>query len=80
VYVVQEDYGIQIPLGLPETSIAPILCAGVTMWSPLIEHGCLNKNKMTIGIVGIGGLGTMGIKLARAMGHTVIAFTRSQGK
>jgi len=52
------------------------------MWSPLVDNGCLNNNgkKMKVGIVGIGGLGTMGVKLAKAMGHDVVAFTRSKDK
>lgn len=78
-----EEYAIKIPdisADIPESNIAPILCAGVTMWSPLINHGCMEGKKKVIGIVGIGGLGTMGIKLARSMGHTVVAFTRSKDK
>ena len=56
------------------------MCAGVTMWSPLVDNGCLKGKKMKVGIVGIGGLGTMGVKLAKAMGHDVVAFTRSKDK
>lgn len=50
------------------------------MWSCLVDNGCLDKKGMIIGIVGVGGLGTMGIKLAVAMGHSVVAFTRSIDK
>jgi len=50
------------------------------MWSPLVDNGCLEKKNLKIGIVGIGGLGTMGLKLAKAMGHEVVAFTRSKDK
>ena len=44
---------------------APILCAGITMYSPLKYWGAAGDKKMTVGVVGIGGLGTMGIKLAK---------------
>ena len=60
--------------------VAPILCAGVTMYSPLCHWGALTKKNMHIGIVGIGGLGTMGVKLAKALGHTVYAISTSAGK
>lgn len=56
------------------------MCAGITMWSPLVDWGCMKGTKMQVGIVGVGGLGTMGIKLAAAMGHDVIAFSRSMEK
>ena len=62
---------------------APILCAGITMYSPLKHWGFAfqghNKNK-TVGVVGVGGLGTMGIKLAAALGHTVVAISTSANK
>jgi len=56
---------------------APIVCAGITMWDPLRYYGFTAKGgpKKTVGIVGIGGLGTMGIKLARALGHDVLAIS-----
>lgn len=59
---------------------APLLCAGITMFDPLKYYGCLEKKNMTIGIIGIGGLGTMGIKLAKAMGHQVVAISHSPSK
>jgi alcohol dehydrogenase (NADP+) len=59
----------------------PILCAGITMYEPLKYWGALEEGKkMTIGIVGIGGLGTMGIKLAKAAGHDVVAISTSANK
>lgn len=57
---------------------APLLCAGITLWSPL-RHWKAGPGKK-VGIVGIGGLGHMGIKLARALGAHVVAFTRSDSK
>jgi uncharacterized zinc-type alcohol dehydrogenase-like protein len=59
-------------------AVAPLLCAGITTWSPL-RHWGAGPGK-TVGIVGIGGLGHMGIKLARAMGAHVVAFTTSESK
>lgn len=59
-------------------AVAPLLCAGVTLWSPL-RHWNAGPGKK-IGIVGIGGLGHMGVKLARALGAHVVAFTTSEGK
>ena len=59
-------------------AVAPLLCAGITTWSPLRHWGAGPGKK--VGIVGIGGLGHMGIKLARALGAHVVAFTTSEGK
>ena len=59
-------------------AVAPLLCAGITTWSPL-RHWQVGPG-MTVGVVGIGGLGHMGIKLARALGAHVVAFTTSEGK
>lgn len=59
-------------------AVAPLLCAGITTWSPL-RHWKVGPGKK-VGVVGIGGLGHMGIKLARAMGAHVVAFTTSESK
>jgi uncharacterized zinc-type alcohol dehydrogenase-like protein len=59
-------------------AVAPLLCAGITTYSPL-RHWQAGPGK-TVGVVGIGGLGHMGIKLARAMGAHVVAFTTSESK
>lgn len=77
--VVDERYVLRI--GHPESrlaAVAPLLCAGITTYSPL-RHWGIGPGK-TVGIVGIGGLGHMGIKLARAMGAQVVAFTTSESK
>ena len=58
---------------------APILCAGITMYSPLKNWGAVNEKKI-VGIIGIGGLGTMGIKLAKALGNEVMAVSSSPNK
>ncbi|RMH93793.1 NAD(P)-dependent alcohol dehydrogenase [Lysobacter pythonis] len=59
-------------------AVAPLLCAGITTWSPL-RHWRAGPGK-TVGIVGIGGLGHMGVKLAAALGARVVAFTTSESK
>jgi uncharacterized zinc-type alcohol dehydrogenase-like protein len=58
--------------------VAPLLCAGITTWSPLRHWGAGPGKK--VGIVGIGGLGHMGVKLAKALGAHVVAFTTSPSK
>ncbi|MCK9489471.1 MAG: NAD(P)-dependent alcohol dehydrogenase [Xanthomonadales bacterium] len=59
-------------------AVAPLLCAGITTWSPL-RHWQVGPGRK-VGVVGIGGLGHMGIKLAHALGAHVVAFTTSEGK
>ena len=59
-------------------AVAPLLCAGITTWSPLRHWGAGPGKK--VGIVGIGGLGHMGVKLAHALGAHVVAFTTSENK
>jgi alcohol dehydrogenase (NADP+) len=59
-------------------AVAPLLCAGITTWSPL-RHWNVGPGKK-VGIVGIGGLGHMGVKLAHALGAQVVAFTTSESK
>lgn len=78
--VVHEHFCLKIPNGMPLELSAPILCAGITMYSPLENWGFTKGEKRTVGIVGIGGLGTMGVKLARALGHDVVAISTSANK
>lgn len=78
--VVHERFILRIPDGVPLDKAGPILCAGITLYDPLVHWGATKGKKMTIGIVGIGGLGTMGIKLAKAMGHRVVAISTSNKK
>lgn len=77
--VVKENFVLRIRH--PEkdlAAVAPLLCAGITTWSPL-RHWQAGPGKR-VGIVGLGGLGHMGVKLARAMGAEVTLFTTSAGK
>ncbi len=78
VMVAAEDFVLSIPNGLRPEVAAPILCAGVTTWSPMRHWGVKAGDK--VGIVGFGGLGDIAAKLARAMGAAVTVFTRSKEK
>jgi uncharacterized zinc-type alcohol dehydrogenase-like protein len=80
IHVVHEDFAFVIPANLDPAQAAPILCGGITMYDPLKHWGALDRKNMTIGIIGVGGLGTFGIKLAKAMGHTVMAISTSVKK
>ena len=77
--VVDEKFVLNIAHDEPQlAAVAPLLCAGITTYSPLRHWGAGPGKK--IGIVGIGGLGHMGIKLAHAMGAHTVAFTTSEAK
>lgn len=76
--VVDEAFVLRVPDGLDPASAAPLLCAGITTYSPLREFGAGAGKR--VGVVGLGGLGHMGVKLARAMGAEVTLFTTSPGK
>ena len=79
-HTVHEHFIIKIPDGMDLEKTAPIMCAGITLYDPLKHWGFADTTGKTVGIAGIGGLGTMGIKLAKAMGHKVIAISNSPGK
>jgi uncharacterized zinc-type alcohol dehydrogenase-like protein len=76
--VVNEDFVLRIPPNLKLSSVAPLLCAGVTTYSPL-KHWNVKKGEK-VGIVGLGGLGHVAVKLAHAMGAEVTVFTTSPEK
>lgn len=76
--VVDEAFALRVPKGLNLAGAAPLLCAGITTYSPL-RHWKVGKGQK-VGIVGLGGLGHMGVKLANAMGAHVVLFTTSPGK
>ena len=75
---VNENYVLKVPGNLDPAATAPLLCAGITTYSPL-RHWNVGRGQR-VGIVGIGGLGHMGVKLARAMGAEVIVYTTSPSK
>lgn len=76
--VVHEDFVLHVPDNLDLAATAPLLCAGITTYSPL-KHWNIGPGKK-VGVVGIGGLGHMAVKLAKAMGAEVIVFTTSPSK
>ncbi len=76
--VVDQGFVLRIPENLELAAVAPLLCAGITTFSPL-RHWKVGPGQ-TVGIVGLGGLGHMGLKLAHAMGAEVTLFTTSPGK
>jgi len=76
--VVAEDFVLRIPDTLELAGAAPLLCAGITTYSPLRHWQVGSGSK--VAIVGLGGLGHMGLKLAKAMGAEVTLFSRSPGK
>ncbi len=75
---VDENYILHIPSNLDLAAAAPLLCAGITLYSPL-RHWNVQKGQK-VGIVGLGGLGHMGVKLAAAMGAHVVMITTSPSK
>lgn len=75
---VKDKFALKIKKGLPLDRVAPLLCAGITTYSPLKRYKV--KRGMKVGVVGLGGLGHMGVKLAKAMGAEVIVFSTSEHK
>jgi len=76
--VVSDKFVLKVPDGMELKGAAPLLCAGVTTWSPL-RHWNVGKDSQ-VAVVGLGGLGHMGLKLAKALGADVTLFSRSPGK
>jgi uncharacterized zinc-type alcohol dehydrogenase-like protein len=76
--VVDERFVVRVPENLELAGVAPLLCAGITTYSPL-KHWGVTKGKK-VGIVGLGGLGHMGVKFAKAMGAHTVVFTTSESK
>lgn len=76
--VVSDKFVLKVPDGLDLAGAAPLLCAGITTWSPLKRWNVGEGSK--VAVVGLGGLGHMALKLAKAMGAHVTLFSRSSGK
>jgi uncharacterized zinc-type alcohol dehydrogenase-like protein len=76
--VVDERFVVSIPANLDLAAAAPLLCAGITTYSPMRHWGVTAGKK--VGIVGLGGLGHMGVKFARALGAHTVVFTTSPNK
>lgn len=77
-FVINEDYAVHIPSNLELAGVAPLLCAGITLYSPLKTWQA--GPGMRIGVMGLGGLGHMGVKFAHAMGAEVTVFSHSPEK
>ena len=76
--VVNQGFVLRVPRNLNLAGVAPLLCAGITTYSPLRHHGVTKGKK--VGVVGLGGLGHMGVKIAHALGAHVVVFTTSASK
>ncbi len=76
--VVSDRFVVKVPEKLDPAAAAPILCAGITTYSPLRHYGVKAGHK--VGVIGMGGLGHMGVKFAKALGAEVTIFTRSESK
>src|SRR5713226_1142998 len=76
--VVDQRFVLRVPANLNQAGVAPLLCAGITTYSPM-RHWGVTKGKK-VGVVGLGGLGHMGVKFAHALGAHVVVFTTSANK
>jgi len=77
-FVVDENYAVHIPHSLDMAAVAPLMCAGITLYSPLRHWNVTPGSK--VGIIGLGGLGHMGVKFAVALGAEVTVFSHSPHK
>ncbi|MEI6220218.1 MAG: NAD(P)-dependent alcohol dehydrogenase [Actinomycetes bacterium] len=77
-YVIDQDYALLVPGNLELSGVAPLLCAGITLYSPL-RHWKVGVGTK-VGVIGLGGLGHMGVKFAAAMGAEVTVFSHSANK
>jgi uncharacterized zinc-type alcohol dehydrogenase-like protein len=75
---VNSRFAIPVPEGLESENVAPLLCAGITVYSPLRNHGVRPSSR--VGVVGIGGLGHLGLQFAKAFGAEVTALSTSKDK
>lgn len=71
-------FAFPLPEDLPAENAAPLLCGGVTVFSPLAH--CAGQGPLKVGVIGIGGLGHLALQFARAFGHETVAFSSSPGK
>jgi alcohol dehydrogenase (NADP+) len=76
--VVDQRFVLHVPSNLDQAGVAPLLCAGITTYSPMRRQGVTKGNK--VGVVGLGGLGHMAVKFAHALGAHVVVFTTSSNK
>ena len=78
IFVINQDYAVHIPENLDLSGVAPLMCAGITLYSPLRNWKAGPGKK--VGIIGLGGLGHMGVKFAVAMGAETTVFSHSPSK
>jgi uncharacterized zinc-type alcohol dehydrogenase-like protein len=78
IFVINEDYAVHIPKNLALDGVAPLLCAGITLYSPLRKWNVTKGSK--VAVMGLGGLGHMGVKFAAAMGAEVTVLSHSASK
>jgi alcohol dehydrogenase (NADP+) len=78
IFVINENYAISIDKSLPLDGVAPLLCAGITLYSPLMHWGA--KKGSRVAVMGLGGLGHMGVKFAHALGAHVTVLSHSAAK
>lgn len=76
--VMDEKYALLIDKSMPLEQTAPLLCAGITVYSPMMYYGV--KKGMKIAVAGLGGLGSMAVKIGKAMGCHVTVISRGTGK
>lgn len=79
VMIANEKFVLRIPDNLPKDAAAPLLCAGITVWSPMQYFG-MNVKGARFGLVGLGGLGHMAVQFAKAFGMHVTIFSTSPNK
>ncbi|CAH8262651.1 unnamed protein product [Arabidopsis lyrata] len=77
--VVHERYCYKIPVDYPLESAAPLLCAGITVFAPMMHHN-MNQPGKSLGVIGLGGLGHMAVKFGKAFGLSVTVFSTSISK
>jgi len=77
-FVIDEKYAVHVPANLALEGVAPLMCAGITLYSPL-KHWNAGPGKK-VGVIGLGGLGHMGVKFAAALGAEVTVFSHSENK
>ncbi|XP_077247465.1 putative cinnamyl alcohol dehydrogenase 1 isoform X2 [Tasmannia lanceolata] len=77
--VAHERYCFRIPVGYPLASAAPLLCAGITVYSPMMRHK-MNQPGKSLGMIGLGGLGHMAVKFGKAFGLNVTVLSTSESK
>lgn len=79
IMVTDEAFVLRLPSNLPLDASAPLLCAGITVYSPIVRHN-LNKPGLRVGVAGLGGLGHMAVKFLKAFGCHVTVLSRSLSK